>query len=84
MKKHLLLAIIAVYSVFLTAQSPIVITSTFMPSNGDTARYSNASLTSLGNYTITGANYQWNFSSCMDRSGFTNLPHPIHAPYQIL
>ena len=44
------------------AQSPISITSSNMPVSGDTARYSNTSLLSLGNYTATGANYNWDFT----------------------
>ena len=34
-----------------------------MPLSGDTARYSNALASSVGNYTVTGANYNWNFST---------------------
>ena len=34
-----------------------------MPVSGDTARFSNAQPSSVGNYTVTGANYNWNFST---------------------
>jgi hypothetical protein len=45
------------------SQAQISITNTSMPLSGDTIRYSSAALTSLGNYTATGANYVWNFST---------------------
>lgn len=48
--------------VVLRAQVPISITSVNMPVINDTARYSVANLNSIGDYTITGANYVWDFS----------------------
>ncbi len=50
----------------LTAQ--ITITSNNMPVSGDTCRYSSARLSSIGNYTATGANYFWDFST-LDSTG---------------
>ncbi|MBI3520830.1 MAG: T9SS type A sorting domain-containing protein [Bacteroidetes bacterium] len=65
MKKILLLLfIISVISV----KSQITITSTSMPNSGDTIRYSNASLASLGDYTVTGTNQFWDFSSLVPTS----------------
>lgn len=61
MNKNLLIIIIAFISISL--QSQIVITSTNMPISGDTARYSSASLASVGDYTTTGAAYNWDFSA---------------------
>lgn len=49
-------------------KSQISITSTNMPVSGDTCRYSSASLTSLGNYTVTGPNMFWDFST-LDSTG---------------
>lgn len=49
-------------------KSQISITSTNMPVSGDTCRYSNASLTSIGNYTATGPAYTWDFST-LDSTG---------------
>lgn len=46
----------------------IAITSTNMPVVNDTARYSNASLSSVGDYTATGANHNWDFST-LDSTG---------------
>ena len=36
------------------SQSPISLSNSNMPGSGDTLRYSNAKLTSIGNYTQTG------------------------------
>ncbi|MDF2453391.1 MAG: hypothetical protein K0S26_2895 [Bacteroidota bacterium] len=49
-------------------KSQISITSTNMPVSGDTCRYSNASLTSIGDYTTTGASWLWDFSA-LDSTG---------------
>jgi hypothetical protein len=46
-----------------SANSQISITGTNMPVSGDTVRFSNAQPSSVGNYTITGSNYNWNFST---------------------
>lgn len=59
----LLLSFVASISV-----AQISITSTNMPVSGDTARYSTASLTSVGDYTTTGANHLWDFST-IDSTG---------------
>lgn len=52
----------------LSLKAQITITSANMPVVGDTGRYSSASLASIGNYTATGANYTWNFST-LDSTG---------------
>lgn len=39
-----------------------------MPVSGDTCRYTNVSLTSIGDYTTTGTNHNWDFST-MDSTG---------------
>lgn len=67
MKKQLLLLFASVLS--LTTKSQIItITQAQMPSSGDTCRYSNASLSSVGDYTATGTNFNWNFSA-LDSTG---------------
>jgi hypothetical protein len=66
----------------LCAQSPITISNANMPSSGDTLRYSNAQISSLGNYTQTGANYSWNFSSLVPTSqGVRNFKASFQTPY---
>ena len=60
MKKNLLILFISFLSSAIFSQ--ITITTSQMPMSGDTIRYSNASLTSIGDYTTTGVNYNWDFS----------------------
>lgn len=50
------------------AQSPISITSANMPVINDTFRVSVANLSSVGDYTATGANYTWDFSTLVPTS----------------
>ena len=66
MKKNLLLLLVSFLSINLTSQ--ITITSTNVPVSGDTCRYSSASLSSVGDYTATGASYVWDFSA-LDSTG---------------
>jgi hypothetical protein len=61
MKKNLLFSIICFGALFAKAQ--ITVTSSQMPSSGDTARMSLANLNSIGNYTATGANFNWDFNN---------------------
>ncbi len=61
MNKILLLIVTACLSGAIKSQ--ISITSINMPVSGDTGRYSNASLSSVGDYTTTGANHTWDFST---------------------
>lgn len=61
MKKNLLILFIGFLSISLSSQ--ISITSANMPISGDTARYTSANLNSIGNYTTTGFNYIWDFST---------------------
>ena len=67
MNKHLLFIFIICISIKINAQ--ITITSANMPSSGDTIRYSNASLASVGDYTATGSNYNWDFSTLDSKIG---------------
>jgi hypothetical protein len=47
----------------LSSQAQISITNISMPLSGDTIRYSTAPVSSVGNYTVTGVNYNWDFST---------------------
>ena len=47
----------------LAVKSQISISVSNMPVSGDTIRYSNAKQSSVGNYTVTGANYIWHFDT---------------------
>lgn len=66
MKKTLLLIFIGCLSI--SVKSQIHITMANMPVSGDTGRYSSAVLSSVGDYTTTGANHNWDFST-LDSSG---------------
>lgn len=66
MRKYLLF--IFIVSLNLTLTSQITITSANMPISGDTCRYSRAVLSSVGDYTTTGANHLWDFSA-LDSTG---------------
>jgi hypothetical protein len=57
--KYFLAFIISLLHVVCHGQ--ITITSSNMPSSGDTIRYSLANISSIGNYTATGTNYTWSF-----------------------
>ncbi len=57
MKKFILILCSGFFS--LTLFSQISITMSQMPVSGDTIRYTNARLSSVGDYTTTGANHNW-------------------------
>ena len=66
MKK--ILTFLCVYCFAITVNAQITITSANMPVVGDTGRYSSASMSTLGNYTDTGADFMWDFST-LDSTG---------------
>jgi len=64
------------------AQSPITLSNSNMPGSGDTLRYSNAKLNALGNYTQTGTNFTWNFSTLEPTSqGVRSFKAAFQTPY---
>ncbi|MGZ3901021.1 MAG: T9SS type A sorting domain-containing protein [Bacteroidia bacterium] len=68
--------------VFAAAQSPITLGNSNMPSSGDTLRYSNAKLNSIGNYTQTGVNFTWNFSTLIPSGqGIRDFKAAFQTPY---
>ncbi|MDP1800955.1 MAG: T9SS type A sorting domain-containing protein [Bacteroidota bacterium] len=81
MRKIYLLAV----TCFLTAVSvaqPITLTSANFPGGGDTLRYTNAQVSSVGNYTQTGANFIWNYSALVYNSqGRRDFNLAIQTPY---
>lgn len=53
-----------------------------MPSSGDTLRFSNVQLPSLGNYTVTGTNFHWDFSGLIHTSqGIRDFKSALQTPY---
>jgi hypothetical protein len=85
MKKHYLFLLPGVISVLCaSAQSPITLGNSNMPSNGDTLRYTNVDITSLGNYNQTGQNFQWNFSSVISTGeGVRSFKSALQTPYAL-
>ena len=83
MKKNLLYLLLFVsFAGF--SQSPITLSNTNFPGANDTLRYSNAALSSLGNYTATGTNYNWNFSSLIPVSqGVRSYKFAFLTPYAL-
>lgn len=80
MKKNLLILLVSCFSITLTSQ--ISITHTNMPVSGDTCRYTNAALSSVGDYTTTGANYVWDFSTLDSTSqGIRKFEPSTATPY---
>ncbi len=64
------------------SQSPISLTSSNFPGNGDTLRYSVAQLSTSINYTQTGANFTWNYSSLIPISqGLRSYKLGLLTPY---
>ncbi|MBK8366355.1 MAG: T9SS type A sorting domain-containing protein [Bacteroidetes bacterium] len=83
MRKHLLFIFIVSLSLSVTSQ--ITITSANMPISGDTIRYSNARLNSVGDYTTTGANHVWLFDSLVTTGQAIREFKPgLTTPYFIL
>lgn len=86
MKKHYLaLLLFTLSSAFSFAQSPISITTSNMPVSGDTIRYSVAALSSVGDYTTTGANMVWNFDTLRPLSqAIREFKSGNNTPYSII
>lgn len=82
MRKIYFLALGAFFALGLFSQSSLTLTSTHFPSSGDTLRYSNATIASVGNYTQTGANFNWNFSNLVYTSqGRRDFVPSSQTPY---
>lgn len=70
-------------SVFLRAQ--ISISSANMPVSGDTIRYSDALLSSVGDYTTTGTNHTWLFDTLKPiQQSVREFKSGINTPYSII
>lgn len=71
-----------VLSIFVQSQSPITLNSASFPGANDTLRFTNVQPGSVGNYTQTGTNFNWDFSNVVstssDRRDFKSA---INTPY---
>lgn len=83
MKKNLLLLLVSFFSISLFSQ--ISITQVNMPVSGDTCRYSNAKLSSVGDYTTTGASHVWLFDTLHPTSqAIREFKAVANTPYSYL
>lgn len=68
----------------LAAQSPITLGNNNMPGSGDTLRYTNIQLGSLGNYQQTGPNFNWDFSTVQSTTdGLRSFKSSLLTPYAL-
>lgn len=83
MKKNLFILFINFFTLSLVSQISISVSD--MPVSGDTIRYSNARLSSVGDYTTTGANYSWNFDTLRPTSqGRRDFVAGPNTPYSVV
>jgi hypothetical protein len=84
MKKTQLLFVLFISFSFSFAQSPITLGTANMPGSGDTLRYTNVQIASIGNYTQTGINFNWNFGSVISTSSdVRSFRNAFQTPYAI-
>lgn len=82
MQKIISLIILSLSICFINAQTPITLTNSNMPGSGDTLRFTNAQLNSIGNYTQTGINYTWNFYNLISTtSQLRSFKSSFQTPY---
>ena len=75
---------LAFFPLLLCAQSPITLGNTNMPGSGDTLRYTNVSVSSIGNYAQTGTNFTWNFASATSLTeGLRSFKSALSTPYAL-
>ncbi|MBS1651945.1 MAG: T9SS type A sorting domain-containing protein [Bacteroidetes bacterium] len=74
--------LLVLISFFAKAQTAITLSNSNMPGSGDTLRYSNTTLSSLGSYTQTGTNFTWDFSNAVPTGqGVRNFKSALLTPY---
>jgi hypothetical protein len=85
MRKIYFLFSLNAVSAVIIAQSPITLGNSNMPTSGDTLRYTSIQLSSVGNYTQTGINSNWNFSNVVATGeGLRSFKSAFQTPYSIL
>ena len=73
------------FIIVFSSKSQISITASQMPVSGDTIRYSNARLSSVGDYTTTGSNHTWLFDTLVPISqGRRDFIAGFNTPYSII
>lgn len=82
--KHLLGLLFLFCVTLIVAQTPITLNNSNMPSSGDTLRFTSVNLNSIGNYTQTGTNFTWNFSSVTTTTeGLRSYKSALQTPYAL-
>ncbi|MBA3682085.1 MAG: T9SS type A sorting domain-containing protein [Bacteroidetes bacterium] len=82
MRKIYIQALVIFCASLSMAQSPITLTAVNFPGSNDTLRYTNAQLSSVGNYTQTGTNFTWNYSNLVYSSqGVRDFKLALQTPY---
>lgn len=80
--KKIILGLAGLFLLTHATHAQITIGNSNMPGSNDTLRYSNAQLSSIGNYTQTGTNFNWNYSSLIPISqGVRAYKAAILTPY---
>ena len=84
MKKNYLFFITAFLASLLEAQTPITLGNANMPGSNDTLRYTDVDLSSLGNYTQTGINFNWDFKQVVSTTqGVREFKSSLQTPYAL-
>lgn len=66
----------------LFAQNPITLSNSNLPSANDTLRYTSVNLNSIGNYSLSGTNYNWDFKNVNSVSeGRRDFKAALNTPY---
>jgi len=82
MRKIYIGAFAFLFTLLTTAQTTLTLTASNFPGSNDTLRYTNAQLSSVGNYTQTGANFTWNFNGLVYSSqGVRDFKQAALTPY---
>lgn len=85
MKKIYFVLIFSIVIISLHAQTTPTLSNNNMPGSGDTLRYTNIQMNSVGNYTQTGTNYNWDFSTVVSTtSDIREFKSALQTPYAFL
>lgn len=84
MKRIYLLFIVNAWTLLIIAQSPITLSNSNMPGSGDTLRFTNFQVSTAGNYTQTGTNFNWDLSLVSSTTeGLRSYKSSLQTPYAL-
>jgi hypothetical protein len=80
---RILVAVIsALFFYSMKSQTAISLNNSNMPAANDTLRFTNVQLNSIGNYTQTGANFNWDFTNVISTTeGVRSFKSSLQTPY---